>query len=84
MDNQKLPDPLDPEVVRSMHEVAARLQVFHVDLVVGYPALGETMAIPGMLVGHGLGCFVANGMTNDQIVAHVLVIVAQIRRTLEN
>lgn len=33
-----------------------------------------------MLVGYGLGSFVANGLPDNQIVAHVLTIVAQIRQ----
>jgi hypothetical protein len=35
-----------------------------------------------MFVGHGLGAFVANGMTDDQIVEHVLDIATHIRQTL--
>jgi hypothetical protein len=76
------PSPDNPEIARALREVVARIDGLHADLLVDYPALRETMAIPGTLLGHGLGSLVANGMTNDQIVAHVLSIVAEIRQKL--
>jgi hypothetical protein len=75
-------DPDDPEVARSLQEAAARVETIRAELVDAFPALRGTLAISGMLVGHGLGHFVANGMTDDQIVAQVLSITAEIRRTL--
>lgn len=74
--------PDDPEVDRSLLEASPRIAALHAELVDAYPALRGSLAVPGMLVGHGLGVFVANGLTDDQIVAHVLVIVAQVRQTL--
>jgi hypothetical protein len=75
------PDLNDP-VNAALLGASPRVEKLHAELIAAYPALRGTLAIPGMLVGHGLGAFVANGMTNDQIVEHVLVIVAQIRQAL--
>ena len=75
-------DPDDPEVARALQEASARVQELHGELLAAYPALRGTLAIPGMLVGQGLGSFVANGMSADQIVGHVLAIVAEIRQAL--
>lgn len=74
--------PDDPEVSRSLREAGPRVEALHAELFDAYPALRGSLAIPGMLVGHGLGSFVANGMTDDQIVAQCLFIVAQIRQAL--
>jgi len=72
----------DPEFSRQLDEAGARVQALHAELLDAYPALRGNLSIPGMLVGHGLGSFVGNGMPDDQIVAHVLTIVAQIRQAL--
>ena len=72
--------PNDPEVARAVQEGAPRIERLHAALLDDYPALQGSMAVPGMLVGHGLAVFVANGMTNDQIVANVLAIVAEVRQ----
>ncbi len=58
-----------------------RVQELHERLHDTYPVLQGNLSIPGM-VGHGLGAFVANGMSDDQIVAHVLGIVRHIRQTV--
>ena len=39
------------------------------------------LSIPGTLVGYGLGSFVASGLSDEQIVAHVLCMIANIRQT---
>lgn len=75
-------DPDDSEVARSLREAGPRVEALHAELLDAYPALQGSLAIPGMLVGHGLGSFVANGLTDDQIIANVLAVVAQIRRAL--
>lgn len=71
-----------PEFARVMAEATKLVQELHERLHDTYPVLQGNLSIPGMLVGHGLGAFVANGMTNDQIVAHVLDIVSHIRQTV--
>lgn len=73
--------PDDPEFARSMCAASARVQELHGELHDAHPPFRGNLAIPGIFLGHGLGSFVANGMPNDQIVAHVLAIVAQIRQT---
>ena len=74
--------PDDPDVARSIREAAARVEALYAELYQAHPALRNSLAIPGMLVGHGLGVFVASDLTDDQIVAHVLDIVSQIRKAL--
>lgn len=71
-----------PEFARVMAEATTLVQELHAKLLDTYPVLQGNLSIPGMLVGHGLGAFVANGMTNDQIVEHVLDIVEHIRQTV--
>jgi hypothetical protein len=73
--------PDDPEFVRSLQEAQVRIEELHTDLLAAYPAFQGSMAVVGMLIGHGLGCLVSNEMTDEQIVAHVLDIVSQIRQT---
>ena len=72
-------DPDDPDVERSLQEASARVEVLCSELGDAYPALHGSLAIPGMLVGCGLGAFVVSGLTDDQITAHVLAVVTQIR-----
>lgn len=74
--------PDDPEFTRALQEAQVRIVDLHAELLVVYPAFQGSMAVPGMFLGHGLGCLVANGMTDDEIVTHALVIVAQIRQSL--
>ena len=74
--------PDDPDVARSLQEAASRVEALYAELYDAHPVLRNSLAIPGMLVGHGLGAFVASGLTDDQIVAHVLDIVSQIRSAL--
>lgn len=74
--------PDDPEFARQLGDAEVRLRALHVELCDACPALRGNLSIPGMLVGHGLGVFVANGMRDDEIVTHVLTIVAQIRQSL--
>lgn len=74
----------DPDVARSLQEAAARVEALYAELYDAYPALRDSLAIAGMMVGHGLGAFVASDLTDDQIVAHVLDIVSQIRQVLAN
>jgi hypothetical protein len=75
-------DPDDPEVARSIREASARIEELLVELLAAHPMLRETLAVPGMFVGCGLGSFVGSGMTDNQIAAQVLSIVAQIRQGL--
>lgn len=56
-----------------------RAQALHDELLGAYPALRGNLSIPGMFVGYGLGSFVANGLEDDEIVAHVRALVGQIR-----
>ena len=72
----------DPEVAAALRDATTRIDALHAELLAAFPVFQETMAVPGILIGHGLGALVANGMTNDQIVAHVLAIVAGIRQQL--
>ena len=74
--------PDDPGFARQLGEASTRVQALHAELIDAYPALAGNLSIPGMLVGHGLGSFVANGMPDDQIVTHVLTVVGQIRQAL--
>lgn len=74
--------PMDPDFARSLDEASARAQALHAELLEAYPALRGNLSIPGMFVGQGLGSFVANGLPDDEIVAHVLTIVGQIRQVL--
>ena len=74
--------PDDPEIARAVREAAARVEELHAELIAAHPMLSESLAVPGMFMGHGIGFFVANGLTDDQIVAHVLDIVSQIRQAL--
>lgn len=59
--------PAHPEFAQAMSEASVMIQELHAKLHDTYPPLQGNMAIPGMLVGHGLGAFVANGMPDDQI-----------------
>lgn len=72
-------DPDNPEFANQIAEASTRVQALHAELLDAYPALQGNLSISGMLVGYGLGGFVANGLSDDQIVTHVLTIVAQIR-----
>ena len=72
----------DAECVRQLGEASARVQALHAELEDAYPALQGNLSIPGMLIGQGVGMFVVNGLSDDQIVAHVLIIVGEIRQAL--
>lgn len=74
--------PDNPEVAHALVEASARVEKLHAELLDRFPALVGTLAISGMLVGHGLGSFVARGMTDDQIVTQVRDILAEIRQLL--
>lgn len=76
-------DPDHPEFARALQEASVRVEAIRGELLDAYPALRGTLAIPGMMIGHALGVFVANGMTDDQIVVQVLGITAQIRGSLD-
>lgn len=68
-----------PEVVCSLQEASIRVEAIRGELLDAYPALRGSLAIPGMLIGHGLASFVASGMTDDQIVAHMRVFIEHAR-----
>ena len=70
---------LAPEVEDALREATTHIEALHAQLLADYPALKGHMAIPGMFVGHGLGYFVSRGLTDDQIVKHVMTIVDEIR-----
>ena len=72
----------EPEIAAALRDATKRIDDLHAELAEALPVFEGTLAIPGILMGHGLGCLVATGMTNDQIVAHVLAIVAGIRQQL--
>jgi hypothetical protein len=76
-------DPDHPEVERSLREASIQLEDFHAKLYNDFPALRGSLAISGMLIGRGLGSFIANGLTDAQIVVQVLGLAAQIRRSLD-
>ena len=67
---------LDPAI----RAVSARLAEMYNELHAAHPALRESLAIYGAFVGYGLAAFVANDMTNDEIIASVLTIVTQLRQ----
>jgi len=74
-------DPsLPEEVTRALCDATQRLRELHTELLASHLTLRGTLALPGVLVGYGLGAFVANGMTDDQLIRHVLSIVSQIRQ----
>jgi len=73
----------DPGFAGALNDASARFEALHAELLDAHPTFRGNLAIPGMLVGYGLGSFVANGMSDDDIVTHVLVIVSQIRRAIE-
>jgi hypothetical protein len=75
-------DPDHPEVVQALQAASVRVEALYAELHDAHPALCGSLAIAGTLVGHGLGAFVANGLTDEQIVVQVLAITAQIRDTL--
>jgi hypothetical protein len=72
-------DQLAPEVEDALREATTHIEALHAQLLADYPALKGSMAIPGMFIGHGLGYFVARGLTDEQIVKHVMTIVDEIR-----
>ena len=72
----------DDEFSRAMSAASERVHELHAELHDAHPPFRGNLAIPGIRVGHGLGAFVANGMPDDQIVTHVLTIVAQIRQSI--
>jgi hypothetical protein len=72
--------PEDPAVDRALLEVSSGVEELHRALREACPVLRGTLAIPGVFLGYGLGAFVSNGLTDDQIVAHVLSVVAEVRR----
>jgi len=76
-------DPDHPEFARALQEASIRVEAIRGELLEAYPVLRGSLAIPGMMIGHALGVFVANGMTDDQIIVQVLAITAQIRGTLD-
>lgn len=71
----------DPAFVEALSAANERVQQLYAELHDAYPPFRGNLAISGVFVGYGLGAFVANGMPDDQIVAHVLDIVAQIRQS---
>lgn len=73
--------PDDPAFPGALNEASKRLQRLHTELLDAHPSMRGNLSIPGMLVGYGLGSFVANGLSDDQIVAHVLGMIGNIRRT---
>lgn len=75
-------NPDDPEVASSLREAASCIEEMQSELLAAHPAIAKSLAIPGMLVGAGLGFFVASGMTDSQIVAQVLAIVDDVRRAI--
>jgi hypothetical protein len=74
-------DPDSPAFQDALQGASRHIEDTHQKLRELYPMLTGTMAIPGMLIGHGLGCLVANGMTDEEIVVHVRNIVVNIRET---
>jgi hypothetical protein len=76
------PPTFDPEVAAALREATQRIDELHMELLAAFPVFQGTLALPGILIGHGLGALVVNGMTNDQIIAKVLAIVAGIREQL--
>ena len=75
-------DPNDPESAAALSEAGSRVHDLEAELREAFPVFQGNLAISGVFVGHGLGAFVANGLSDDQIVGHVLSIVSQIRQTL--
>jgi hypothetical protein len=74
--------PDSPAFQSALQSASGHIEELHQKLRELYPMLTGTMAIPGMLLGHGLGCLVANGMTDEEIVVQVHGIVAHIRETV--
>lgn len=72
--------PDDPDLEPAIRAASARMQVLFEELHAAHPTLRDSLAIYGAFVGYGLAAFVANGMTNDQIIASVLTIVTQLRQ----
>jgi hypothetical protein len=77
-----LSEALDPEAMRSIRAASSLIEALYAELMQMHPALATSMAIPGMFIGHAIGIFIVNGMSNDEIVAQVLSIVGQLRLTL--
>lgn len=75
-------NPEDPEFAAALREAASRVEALHADLRETYPLFQGNLAVSGVFVGAGLGAFVASGLSDDQIVGHVRLIVAQIRQTI--
>lgn len=75
-------DPDDPDDPALERLICTRVMELYADLHAEHPVLDGSLAIPGTFVGQGLGAFVASGMTNDQIVEHVLDIVVRVRQRL--
>jgi len=73
--------PDDPEFPGALNEASERLQRLHAELLDAHPSMRGNLSIPGMLVGYGLGSFVASGLTDEQIVAHVMGMIGNIRQT---
>lgn len=68
-----------PELSRALQEGVIRLEALRVELLERWPVLRGNLAVSGAFVGHGLGAFVANGLTDDEIVRQVRGMLAQIR-----
>ncbi len=80
MGTTHVPPHPDPTIDDAMQAISDRLRDFATKLYADFPAISGSMAIPGMLLGHGVGAFVAEDMTDDQIVKVVLEIAARVRR----
>lgn len=66
----------------ALRDTTGRLEELRNILLKDYPVLRGTLAIPGAFIGYGLGSLVANKMSDEQIVSHVLGIIEQIRGVL--
>jgi len=73
-------DPNGPEVAKAIEESSWRIEALRRELLGSFVALRGSMAVAGMFIGHGLASLVANGMTDDQIIANLMVMISGIRR----
>ena len=72
---------MSDELEAALHAASERVQQMRTELHDEFPAFRGTLAVAGVLVGHGLASFVSNGMTDEQIIVQMVAILAEIRQT---
>ena len=74
----------DAEVLQALTAASSYFGVLHEQLTDAFPALRDSLAIPGAFAGYGIATLVAAGMSNAQIVERMLEIAVEVRQKLRD